>query len=214
MKKSAITCVLVLLVCLGLISSARATIVDANEEWERTLLPGESFTCLAHFIPGVPGVIPESVIFTRPPEWTSTYPVGWDTAVIDGGKIAYLYGPRLTNNTSDTVYVFSFKLFYQWDTDAEGFDANYPVYQDVAIFDDLTLTYTYGGWRGIPWERHEETWREHYYPGSEPYENPVPEPMTICLLGLGAAFLRKSRRRSNLSGVAYAKSEAMATERR
>jgi hypothetical protein len=198
MKKSVIIYALVLLVCLGLTSSARATIVDANEEWGRTLQPGESFTCLAHFIPDIPGVS-DSLIFVQAPQWTDTYPfnyvaAGWDTALTDGGKTAYLFGPRITNGP-DTLDLFSFKLFYRWDTNAAGFDPNYPVYQDVAIFDDLTLTYDFGGWRGKPggtWERPSDvTWREQY--GGPPYENPVPEPMTICLLGLGAALLRKRR---------------------
>jgi len=209
MKKSVITCALVLLVCLGLASSAQATIVDGNEEWAGMLDPGESFTGIVHFIPDAPNV-PDSLIFGQAPEWTSTYwfdweTEGWDTVLADEGKTAYLYGPRLTNDTSSAVNVFSFRLFYQWDTDAIGFDSNYPVYQDVAIFDDLTLTYDCG-WRGIPgdsdsWEKLSDdvTWREQDDPGSDPYENPVPEPVTICLLGLGSAFLR--RKRSTLMGT-------------
>ena len=206
MNKSAMTCASLLLVCLWLTSAARATIVDANDEWGRTLQPGESFTCLAHYIPDTPD-IPEGLIFEQAPEWTSTYwfdweAADWDTAISEDGKTAYLYGPRLTNTEPNAIDVFSFNLFYQWDTDAEGFDPNYPAYQDVAVFDDLTLTYDCG-WRGTPgdtWEKlvDDVTWKEQYDPESDPYENPIPEPMTICLLGLGTALLRKKRRRKTL----------------
>ena len=206
MNKSAMTCASLLLVCLWLTSAARATIVDANEEWGGTLGPGESFTCIAHYIPDTPD-IPEGLIFEQAPDWTGTYwfnweAAGWDTALADEGKTAYLYGPRLTNDTSNAVDVFSFELFYQWDDAVEGFDPNWPVYQDVAIFDDLTLTADYG-WKGTPggtWhEPNEVTYMQQYYPESDPYENPIPEPVTICLLGLGTALLIKKRRRKTLS---------------
>jgi hypothetical protein len=205
MKKSVETYAIVLLMCLGLTSSVRATLVDANDEWGMTLQVGESFTCLAHFIPDIPNVVPESLIFTRPPEWTNSYPfnyeaAGWDVALADGGKTAYLFGPKIANTGPGPLDIFSYKLYYQWDDDGLDFDPNYPVYLDWVIFDDLTLIQD-SGWRRKAdgtweWPANEITWREQYYPESEPYENPVPEvpePMVICLLGLGAAFLRKRR---------------------
>jgi hypothetical protein len=161
------------------------------------LQPGESFTCLAHFIPDIPGVVPESLIFAQPPEWTDTYPfdhvtAGWDTALADGGKTAYLFGPRITNN-EDPNYLFSYKLYYQWDGGATDYDPNYPIYLDWVIFNDSTLI------RDLGWRRRADgTWEgpnEVTWDG--PYENPVPEPMTICLLTLGAAFLRKRRPSKN-----------------
>ncbi len=188
---------------LVLASVAQATIVDANEEWKMALGPGESFTCLVHYIPDIP-TIPTGLLFEKEPEWTSTIwfdytAEGWQTAISTDEKTAYLYGPRLTNNTSSEIDLFSFNLFYQWDTAAAGFDANYPVYQDVAVFDDQTMIHD-AAWRGIPGEPwvppDDETWLEQYDPGLGPYTNPVPEPSTICLLGLSAlVFIRKRHRR-------------------
>lgn len=201
MKKSVMIYALMLLLCAGLASVAQATIVSGSEEWGRTLQPGESFTCIAHYIPNTPD-IPASLIFEQAPEWTSTYwfdyeEAGWDTALADEGKTAYLYGPRIINDTNNAVDWFSFRLFYQWDDEDPNFDPDYPVYQDVAVFDDLTLTYD-SAWKGIPGDTWDEpndiTWRQQYYPESEPYENPIPGPATICLFGLGAVFLRRKMR--------------------
>ncbi len=198
MKKSVIIYATVLLVCFGPVLSVRAVPVDDNDVWQMVLDPGESFTCLAHFIPDIPNVVPESLIFTQPPEWTSTYPSGWDTALTDAGKTAYLFGPEITNSGPDPNVVFKYNLCYQWDDEAHDFDPNYPIYLDWVVFDDLTLTEDLGWRKKIDgtweWPADEITWREQYYPGSDPYETPVPEPMTICLLGLGTAFLEKRRR--------------------
>ncbi|MGA1980540.1 MAG: PEP-CTERM sorting domain-containing protein [Sedimentisphaerales bacterium] len=210
MKKSVITYAVVLLVCLGLVSSAEATIVTGSQEWYKNFDANESVTCIAFYGLG-------SVEFTQPPEWlvngyTPPYNhdiVGWETALSADNKIAYLYGPRATNSSGYPREWFAYELFYQWDTSAEGFDPCYPVYQDMAIFDG-----PFGsepifavGWRGTPgdassWEYKDNNPYGGPYQTDEPYTNPVPEPMMICLLGLGAAFLRKSRRRS----------KAMATE--
>jgi hypothetical protein len=200
MKKSIITCALVLLMYFGLTLSAHATPVDANDEWGMTLQVGESFTCLAHFIPDTPNV-PSSLIFTQPPVWTDTYTfdhitAGWNTALTDGNKTAYIFGPEIANTGPSPLDIFSYKLYYQWDDEGLDFDPNYPVYLDWVVFDDLTLIQD-SGWRRKAdgtweWPANEITWREQH--GDPPYENPVPEPVTICILGLGAAFLRKRRR--------------------
>jgi hypothetical protein len=200
MRKSVITYATALLVYLGLTLSAYATPVDANDEWGMVLQPGESFTCLAHFIPDIPGVVPESLIFTQPPEWTNTYyfdyeAYGWDTVLTDGGKTAYLFGPRITNNGSEPNYPFSYKLYYQWDDEGLDFDPNYPIYLDWVAFDGPTTIgdNSYRRTAAGVWEKYDVTWREQY--GGPPYENPVPEPMTVCILSLGAAFCRKASSR-------------------
>ena len=201
MKKSVMTCALVLLVCLWLTSGAWATIVDANDEWLMPLEPDQTVTCVAHFIPDIPAVVPDSLVFTEAPEWTDAYPfnyvgAGWDTAVSEDGKAAYLYGPAIYNNTNGPWDLFSYSLFYQWDDKDPYYDENNPVWVDIAVFNGMEL-YADGSVRGIPggpWDDvNDETWKEQYDPESDPYENPIPEPMTICLLGLSAALLRKRR---------------------
>ena len=193
-------CVCVVLICLGLALTVRAVPVTSSEEWGMTLQPGESFTCIAHFIPDVPG-IPDTLLFEQAPDWTGTYPFnwageGWATAISGDNRIAYLHGPRITNDVSSPIDVFSFNLFYEWDDEDENYDPDWPIYQEVVIFDDQDIIYDFG-WRGTPgngWDGpYGDTWREKAYPGSDPYENPVPGPATIGLLGLGAALLRRRR---------------------
>jgi hypothetical protein len=184
MKKSVIIDIFVL-VCLILTSSARAVIIDANDEWLMPLGPYQTITCVAHFIPDIPTVVPESLLFTKAPEWTEAYP-------FDYVKIAYLYGPAITNDTSLSWDLFSYSLFYQWDDDDPYYDEKYPVWVDIAVFNGSVLVVD-GSVRGIPggpWDDvYDVTW-------GGPYDNPVPEPMTICLLGLGTLFLKKRHRHS------------------
>ena len=197
MKKPVIVCVLA--VCLGLTSVVRATTVTGWQEWGRILNIGESFTCIAYYGLG-------SVEFTQEPDWTDTYPfdyvsAGWQTALSDDNKIAFLYGPRITNETSAIVELFSYKLYYQWDDEAPDFDPNYPVYQDVAVFDSVPfggLSYDEWAQRGTPGNGETGSWEYRSDPYKGPYTNPAPEPMTICLLGLGAVFLRIRKRPLNI----------------
>jgi hypothetical protein len=199
MKKSVITYATALFVYLGLVSSAKATIVTGSQEWYKYLDAGESVTCIAFYGLG-------SVEFTYPPEWlvneyTPPYNqdiTGWVTALSVDNKIAYLYGPRATNSSADPCPWFAYELFYQWDDNAPGFDPNYPVYQDMALFDGpfgSEATFAVG-WRGTPgvassWEYKDNNPYSGPYQTDEPYTNPAPEPMTICLLGLGVLFCRK-----------------------
>lgn len=200
MKKSVITCALVFLVCLGLASSVQAEIVDANEEWGIKLDSGQSLTCIAHYIPDVV-TIPESLIFTSEPEPTFRYTGGnwdgWQMVLSADNKMVYLYGPRNTNDTgNDNVKWFSYNLFFSWDDEDPNLDPDYPVYIDTAVFNGGFGCDSFAEefWKGKPggWPDNWVGPADPYYQGG--YTNPAPEPMTICLLGLGAAFLRKSLR--------------------
>ena len=205
MKKSVITCALVLLVCLGLTSSAQATIVDANEEWGTKLDSWESITCIAHYIPNTLDV-PESLVFQWAPEPTSTYSsgdwTGWETAISLDQKMVYLYGPRQTNITDfNNVEWFSYNLFFSWDDGDPNLDPVYPVYLDTALFDGGFGVSAHSAWF---WKGEPGGWPDSWVGSADPYyqggyTNPAPEPVTICLLGLGSAFLR--RRRSTLIGT-------------
>jgi hypothetical protein len=201
MKKLVITYV-VLLMCLGLTSSVLATTVDVSEEEIMWMDPCTAITCVAYFIPDAPNV-PESLIFSQPPSWTVTISfdyvgMGWDTALTDGGKTAYLFGPQIINTDPgpDVNYIFSYLLYYQWE---EEDVIDYPVYLDIVVFNGDDVIYDSFRW-GTPGISYES--RDYNFGG--PYENPVPEPMTICLLGLGTAFCRKAsltglRKRRRLS---------------
>ena len=207
MKKSVMTYALVLLVCLWLTSVARATIVTGSQDWYKNLDPDESITCIAFYGLG-------SVKFTQAPEWVDseyTPPynhdiTNWQTGLSANQKIAYIYGPLATNLSADPREWFAFELFYQWNDEAEGFDPDWPVYQDMTVYDGpLGSPPTIAmGWRGTPgnpysWENKDGDPTSGPYQTDEPYENPTPEPMTICLLGLGTALLRKKRKRKALS---------------
>lgn len=195
MRKLAIIYV-VLLMCFGLALPAWATItvIDANQEWLMGIDPGLSITCVSYFIPDAihaPNV-PDSLIFAQLPQWTNAIPFdyvseGWDTALADGGKTAYVFGPEITNSGLDFLYTFSYRLYYQWEE--EDVDVgDYPVYLDIVVFDNDEVVYESSRWGtpGTPYQ-----WSEEPFDG--PYENPVPEPMTVCILGFGVAVLIKRR---------------------
>jgi hypothetical protein len=196
MKNPAIVFIVLMLIVVGSNSVARATIVDANDEWLMGLHPGEEITCIAHFIPDIP-LVSDSLTFSALPEWTDTWEFdylaeGWQTVWSESNpRVAYLYGPQLSNITMYDVELFSYSLFYQWDDEAGDVDPDFPVYVDVVVFNNQDIVNSFGvsGIPGGPWNYPTE---EPFYQ-EEPYVNPVPEPMTICLLGLGIAFLRKKR---------------------
>lgn len=189
MKKPVETCVMVLLMCLVLVSSVCVATVEVSQEWKMTMDPVTAITCVAYFIPDVPNV-PDSLIFSLPPSWTNWVPFdyiseGWDTALTDGGKTAYIFGPQIINLGPGYLDIFSYLLYYQWE---EEDVIDYPVYLDIVVFngDDVVYdSFRYGTpGSGTPFQ-----WEEDNVDG--PYENPVPEPMTVCILTIGAAFLRK-----------------------
>jgi hypothetical protein len=203
MKKSTMTCALVL---FGLTSSAWAALVTGSQDWYTYLFNGYSASCVAFYGLG-------SVEFAQPPEWlfnehTPPYNsniAGWETELSADGNVAYIYGPRITSPSGSFLECFANELFFQWDNEAPGFDPNYPVYFDFAIFDGpFGSEPIYAvGWRGTPGDANSWKWKDNDpyagpYQTEEPYTNPapqeVPEPMTICILGLSAAFIRKRRR--------------------
>jgi hypothetical protein len=172
--------------------------VDANDEWYITLDAGQSITCVAHYVWG-------SVEFTEPPEWTDTtyfdyLGEGWQTAISGDYKVVYLHGPEITNTTDiDDLEWFSYNLFYKWDNAIA--DPCYPVYVDTALYNGPpgSAAIDYWGWKGIPGNPSSWVYRdEPYYkdvPGYEDgfFSNPVPEPLTFGILGLGTLFLRRRR---------------------
>jgi len=199
MKKLLNSVALGLFLVLSCACVSQGTIVSGTDQWGISLDPNESFTCIAHYVW-------DSVEFTLPPEQTSTYTaggnwadIGWHAALSEDKKTAYIYGPRLTNNSSVTLNWFSYNLLYQWDDEDADFDPQFPVYIDTVIFDGDTRI-DYWGWRGIPGVPESWRYRTEPYHKDEPehedeefYENPVPEPMTVSLLVIGTFLLRKRR---------------------
>ena len=184
--KKFIFCV-VLLVCFGPPLSVSAVIVDVNQNLLLLLEPDITITCISYFIPDTPNV-PDSLIFTQPPQWTNSVPFdhiteGWDTAMTDANKTVYLFGPPITNNEPDPAYIFSYKLFFQLEEEEV---VDYPVYLDIVVFNGDDIIYDSSRW-GTPGSPYQ--WSEDLLDG--PYENPVPEPMTVCILGLGTVLLIK-----------------------
>ncbi|UCF43345.1 MAG: PEP-CTERM sorting domain-containing protein [Planctomycetota bacterium] len=222
MKSLLFSCVLGALVCLALASVASATLVSGSDKWGISLGNGESYTAIAHYAL-------DSVGFTRMPQQTADYQeggwwnnIGWKTILYDAegtvvevddegwvvepgatAKWAYMYGPQITNTIGeDVANWFIYSLYYEWDDEAEGFDPDWPVYIDTAVFDGLlgAAPTDYWGWRGTPGDPGSWEYRDEPYYKDDPayeegfFDNKTPEPATVCLLGLGGFFLMRRRR--------------------
>ncbi len=180
-------------VCLYLASAAQATLVEANNDWGINQISGISqLSCIVHHIPD----IASSLVFTEGPAFINgdpSYPDDfsqWQTELSLDKKTICLLGPV----TSD--YRFKYTLFYQWD-DAVA-NPDYPVYIDTAIFNgsEGTLSLKEWSWRGNPAEILSWEYQDHSYNSGEPYtspHDPLPEPITILVLGLGAVLLGKTK---------------------
>jgi hypothetical protein len=198
-KKSLITYIFVLLVYLWLALPAWAVIQYGQDAWDIRLDSGQSITCIAHFVWG-------SVEFNDVPiqlNWSEYIggdweDIGWEAMLSADSNIAYICGPQITNTTGiDDANWFAYNLSYKWDDAIE--DPSWPVYIDTAIYNGPygSAPIDYWGWRGTPGIPESWQYRDEPYAKDQPwyteefFDNPAPEPMTICLLGLGAVFLRK-----------------------
>lgn len=209
MKRLVTACILVFWVCFGLTSSALADIHYYQEDWGITLDANQSITCVAHFVwygiefNDVPNQVPAGVYpdYDNGGRWNE---IGWEASLSSDNKIAYVAGPQVTNNTDvNNLGWFVYTLSYLWDDADPNYDPNWPVYIDTAIYDG-----PYGsdpieswGWRGTPgdpnsWENSIDPYviNEPWYT-DDFFDNPAPEPATICLLSLGTAFIFVTRRR-------------------
>jgi hypothetical protein len=194
-------------VCLYLAPSVQAAIVNADTEWDISMggtLPKAirpSMNCIAYYIPDLPGL--ESLVFTAAPVFESvpSY-IGdygqWQTELALDGKAVYLYGPTITYDSDILQKWFIYTLSYQWDNAAANFDPAFPVYHDITIFSGPkgSNSIQEWAWRGNPADILSWKYQDHSYKGSEPYTcpyAPLPEPITILVLGLGAVLLRKNK---------------------
>ena len=105
-------------------------------------------------------------------------------------------GSQITNNTGSDQW-FNHKLYLQWDDEDPFHDPCYPVYFDTAIFDgpEGNPSLNDWGWKGAPFGAEQKGYWElspNPFSGDE-YTNPVPEPATILIVGLGAFFARKRK---------------------
>ena len=196
-------------VCLYLTSAAQATIRNASPDWDISMggtLPKAirpSMNGIAHYIPDLPGL--ESLVFTAAPVFKDVNPpyIGdysqWQTELAPDGKAVYLYGPTTTYDSDILQKWFIYTLSYQWDDAAANFNPAFPVYHDITIFSGPkgSNSIQEWAWRGNPADIQSWEYQDHSYKGGESYTSPydpLPEPITILVLSLGAVLLGKNKK--------------------
>lgn len=180
----------VFLLLFSFVSIGKSAIYTSQQQWFINLDAGESFNSVIYYSRGL-------TEFTQEPTWLSHPDYNGDTTdwaleLSSDNKDAYIHGPQAINSSGSALGWFAITLYYQWDDTDTYQGGGYDVYFDRVFYDgpigsQPALT---DGWAGTPGDN--TSW-DMIGPFEEltSYTNPIPEPMVICILALGASFIRR-----------------------